>query len=122
LSGRKTSAPPCWSYFYDYLSPYLTLIAMLGSVVYLVQLIRVMPSVRLMILPTEESPARRSRSALMSEAHIRPGDGQLRLHGRSATSVVSYLFKLIFMLAIILSPPSCPVLGLHARNCWTVTR
>ena len=96
--------PPLLVYFYDYLSPYLTLMAMLGSVVYFVQLIRVMPSVRLMILPTEIACVLLALWALMNEAHTYWETANFSYMGEP-TSVLCYIVKLVFMLAIILSPP-----------------
>lgn len=96
--------PPFLVYFFGYLSPYLTLVAMLGSVVYFVQLIRVMPSIRLMILPTEIACVLLALWALMSEAHSYWETANFSYMGEPS-SVLSYVFKLIFMLAIILSPP-----------------
>ena len=96
--------PPTLVFVYDYLSPYLGLIAMLGSVVYFIQIIRVMPSVRRLVFPTEIASVMLAVWALMGEAHTYWETANFSYMGEPA-SVFAYILKVIFLLVIILSPP-----------------
>lgn len=106
-------SPPHLVYFYDYLSPYLGLMAMLGSIVFFIQIMRVMPSTRLMVFPSEVTCVLLAVWALMSEAHAYWETANFSYMGEPS-SVFSYIVKVIFLLAIILSPPY--VLAWYSRQ------
>jgi LPS export ABC transporter permease LptG len=95
---------PGWIYFLDYLLPYLKLCLLIGSAIFSLQLIRVMPDVRSMILPTAIFCGGLCIYELLGEIADRTETINFSLGGEPLPTV-AYVGKLFMLALIIVSPP-----------------
>ena len=96
--------PPAWVLVTHYLIPYLRLIAMLGSVLFMLRLVRVMPNSRRMIMPTAVMSLFLAVWALVEEARDKWEADSMSAMGEPF-SVVCYSVKIALLLVALLSPP-----------------
>ena len=96
--------PPQWVLFTYYLLPYFRLIAMLGSILFFLRLVRVMPSARRMILPTLVMCGFLAAWCLVEEARDQWEASTMSTMGQPF-SLACYVVKIAFLLMVVLSPP-----------------
>lgn len=89
---------------YDYVSPYLRLVAMLGSVLYSLAVVRSWPRLDRLVLPTSLACGYLALWAMVEEAYSHWADNALNSMGEP-TSPFFYALQIVMMLLIILSPP-----------------
>jgi len=95
---------PWWVTAYDVVSPYLRLMALLGSVLFSLSLVRCYPNLRQLVLPTAVAFGYLATWALVEEAHSHWVAGAMNAMGEPS-SPFFYGLKIVMMLIIILSPP-----------------
>ena len=95
---------PALAYVYDYAVPFLRMMAMLGSVVYSLCLIRWFPNVRRMIKPTAIACAMLAIWAITDEIYSYWELGFTRSLGEPSLPFY-HILKVVIMIAALLSPP-----------------
>ena len=96
--------PPLWMLFTYYILPYFRLIALLGSVLYMLRLARVTPSTRRMVLPTVVMCGFLALWCLVEEAQDQWEAATMSTMGEPF-SLVCYSVKIGLLLLVLLSPP-----------------
>lgn len=104
---------PTLAHVYDYAAPFLKLMAMLGSVVYSICLVRWFPSVRKMILPTAILCGMLAAWALMDEVYAHWEQGFTRSMGEPSLPFY-HVLKVVVMVIAMISPPF--MMGWYARQ------
>ncbi len=96
--------PPMWVLFTHYIIPYFRLIGVLGSLLFLLRMVRVMPNSRRMIMPTGVMCFFLGAWALVEEAREKWEADSMSAMGEPF-SLVCYTTKIALMLVVLLSPP-----------------
>ena len=96
--------PPQWVLLTYYLLPYFRLIALLGSVLFMLRLARVMPSVRRMIMPTTVMCGFLTVWCLVEEARDQWEASTMGTMGEPFSSTC-YVVKIALLVMVLLSPP-----------------
>ena len=96
--------PPFWLLFMYYVLPYFRLIALLGSLLFMLRLARVVPNVRRMVMPTAVMCGFLALWSLIEEARDQWEASSMSTMGEPF-SVVCYSVKIALLLVVVLSPP-----------------
>ncbi len=100
---RGYEKPTKLAHFYYYVSPYLRLIVMLGSIVWAIALVRVWPTIERMAKPTALFGSSLALWLIAEDAHDKWSLERLSVMGEPA-SWSFYIVKLILLAFIIVSP------------------
>ena len=96
--------PPFWLLFMYYVLPYFRLIALLGSLLFMLRLARVVPNVRRMVMPTAVMCGILAVWSLIEEARDQWEASSMSTMGEPF-SVVCYSVKIALLLVVVISPP-----------------
>ena len=96
--------PPMWMLLIYYLLPYCRLVAMLGSVVFMLRLARVVPNSRRMVLPVTLMCGFLAVWSLLEEARDQWESSSASTMGEPF-SATCYTVKIVMLLVVLLSPP-----------------